>query len=145
MTKQAMIQGYTQYSKADLHIMGFIVGGLIYMITTAHIDPDTITLTQASRGQGCSLRFRPKKAQKMALLDTAICLGSAELVLDSKYNRGEMFEKIVTERYGQVWVKDSVPFYMDGDITVDGVKIQIKFQNASLCTSKTLERLATAQ
>ena len=59
----------------------------------------------------------------------------------SKYNRGEIFEKMVTEYFGQIWVKDNVPFTEDGDITVDGIAYQIKFQKATFCNEKSIANL----
>jgi hypothetical protein len=63
------------------------------------------------------------------------------MLIDEKYNKGEMFEKAVTEYYGQEWQKDNVPFHKAGDINVGGVEIQIKFEKAALATSKTIEKL----
>ena len=37
--------------------------------------------------------------------------------------------------------KDTVPFYKDGDITVDGKKIQIKLDSATLMNTKQIARL----
>ena len=59
----------------------------------------------------------------------------------SKYNKGEIFEKMVTEHFGQVWEKDNVPFTEDGDITVDGIAYQIKFQKATFCNEKSIANL----
>ena len=52
-----------------------------------------------------------------------------------------MFEKMVTEYFGQVWVKDNVPFTQDGDITVNRVAYQIKFQKATFCNAKSIANL----
>lgn len=59
---------------------------------------------------------------------------------DSKYNRGEIFEKMVTELNGQEWEKDNVPFTDDGDLTVDGIAYQIKFEKATFTSEKQLAR-----
>ena len=59
---------------------------------------------------------------------------------ESKYNRGEIFEKLVTEFYGQKWEKDNVPFTDDGDLTVNGIAYQIKFQKATFTSEKQLAR-----
>ena len=63
------------------------------------------------------------------------------MVKNSKYNKGEIFEKLMTEHYGQTWVKDSVPFTKDGDLTVDGVAYQIKYESATFTNEKTLMNL----
>ena len=48
---------------------------------------------------------------------------------------------MVTEFYGQTWEKDNVPFTEDGDITVDGIAYQIKFEKATFTNEKTLARM----
>ena len=141
MTKIEMLNHYEFFNKAEKYIIGFTYKHQIYMLMVNHLDPATVTYDKASRNQGNSLRFRPKVAEKIAMLDKAICLGSDSLVIADKYNKGEIFEKIVTEYYNQVWVKDSKPFHLCGDITLNGIEIQIKFENASLCTTNTLNGL----
>ena len=37
--------------------------------------------------------------------------------------------------------KDNVPFYMSGDITLDGKEVQIKYLHARICYDKTLTKL----
>ena len=63
------------------------------------------------------------------------------LFADSKYNRGEIFEKLVTEYFGQVWEKDNVPFTQAGDIEIDGIAYQIKYQKATFCTEDSIANL----
>ena len=144
MEKFEMLNYYEKFNKAEKYIIGFKHKGQIYMQMVEHLNENMITLEKASRNQGQSLRFRPKAKDKAEMLLKAICLGSIDLILNDKYNKGEMFEKLVTEYYGQEWVKDCVPFYKQGDINVNGVEIQIKFENASLDTSKTIEKLLVA-
>ena len=64
-----------------------------------------------------------------------------ETVTATKYNKGEVFEKMVTEGYGQAWEKDNVPFTKDGDLTVDGVAYQIKFEKATFTNEKSLMKM----
>ena len=59
----------------------------------------------------------------------------------SKYNRGEVFEKLITEYFGQTWVKDNIPYTEAVDIEVDGIAYQIKFEKATFTNEKTLARL----
>lgn len=141
MERLEMLNYYEKFNKAEKYIIGFAHKGKIYMLTTDNLNPDMITLETASKNQGQSLRFRPKASHKAQMIFESICLGSVEMILNNKYNRGEMFEKIITEYYGQKWVKDTVPFHKAGDINLNGIEIQIKFEKAALCTSKTIEKL----
>ena len=143
---KTMIDRYNNAAYTHHYIWGFKFHGVIYMAhTDADMMPYICKLDKASRGAGMALRFCPKTEQKIALLPYATALCSAEYFEDvkasDKYNYGEVFEKLVTEYYGQTWVKDNVPFTQDGDITVDGVAYQIKFDRATFCNEKSLANL----
>jgi hypothetical protein len=64
-----------------------------------------------------------------------------QAVADSRYNCGEIFEKLIYERAGQVWKKDNLPFTDGGDIVIDGVAYQIKYTKATFVSEKGLARL----
>ncbi len=142
-----MIHRYNELAYTHNYIYGFTYRNNIYMvITTSEIMPFILKLDKASRGAGYSLRFKPNTTQKTFLLTQGaelICSKEyfTEIVANSKYNKGEIFEKIITEKFGQTWKKDSVPFTKDGDLTVNGIAYQIKFENATFATEKTLARM----
>ena len=144
---KSMLDEYTAKAYAHNYIFGFVDNKTVYEVyVTDEILPLVCSLSSASRGNGQALRFRPTKAQK-ELLKTCCCsmLCSAEYFNaeceTSPYNRGEIFEKIITERCGQVWVKDSVPFTESGDLIVDGVHYQIKYDGATFCNENSLKNL----
>ena len=142
-----LINEYNRLAYTHNYIFGFEYKGLVYAVTTTNeILPYILKLDKASRGAGLALRFKPTNAQKMLLIAKgAEVVGSAEWfkaeVESNNYNIGENFERIITERNGQTWKKDSVPFTIDGDLTVDGVAYQIKYQGATFTNEKTLARL----
>lgn len=141
-----MVRKYNKHAFTHKYIFGFAYKGNVYM---AHVDADMLLLIlkldKASRGAGYALRFCPTNAIKVALLTNATLLCSKaffeETVADSIYNKGEIFEKMVTEFYGQAWEKDNIPFTEDGDLTVDGIAYQIKFEKATFCNEKSLANL----
>lgn len=142
----SLINRYEAVSFAHDYIWGFEYKGNVYMaITDASVLPFVTCLDKASRGAGYALRFCPNAQQKLALMPNTELLCSKtyfeETVASCKYNKGEVFEKMVTERFGQVWEKDNVPFTEDGDITVKGIAYQIKFQKATFCNEKSLANL----
>jgi len=142
MAKATMENLYRQYSVANWYILGFIVKGMLYMVNMAEIPSDFLKLEKASRNQGVNLRLRISAEQRKNLVAQAICLGTIDLLTATAYNKGENFEKVVTEYYGQEWKKDTVPFYMDGDININGEKVQIKLDSATLTNTKQLEKLS---
>lgn len=143
-----LINGYNALSFTHNYIFGFTDRGNVYAaFTTSEVLPYVCTLDKASRGCGFALRFKPNKAQKEFLKGfDLIPICSAEyfesVANASKYNKGEVFEKLVTEYFGQIWEKDNVPFTKAGDLVVDGTHFQIKYEKATFINEKTLERLA---
>ena len=142
MTKQTMIKYYRKYSAADSYIIGFTFDKMLYFVEMDEIKPRFLNVEEASRNQGENLRLRLKKTQKENLMKkNPICLGSADLLMADKYNKGEIFEKLVTEFFGQVWEKDTVPFWVQGDINLGGKEIQIKLDSATLMNTKQIAKL----
>lgn len=137
----SMYSDYEKMSAADSYIIGFCSGGKIYMTEYTNIPAELLKEEKASRNQGVSLRLRIRSAVKKEMVNSAICLGDMDIISDSKYNKGEAFEKAVTNYFGMEWKKDNIPFYVAGDISVNGKEIQIKFEGATLCNSKQMEKL----
>lgn len=142
-----LLEEYNKLSYTTLYILGFADRGNIYCVEVdEEILPFVCTLDKASRGQGYSLRFKPTKAQKELLKKKGYFALCSESYFNSEvdrlpYNRGEVFEKMVTEHFGQEWVKDNVPFTEAGDIIVNGIHFQIKYEKATLTNEKTLANL----
>lgn len=144
---EMMINRYNELAYTHNYIYGFYFQNVVYMVkATAEIMPYILKLEKASRGAGYALRFKPNMAQKTLLLAkgaTALCSKDFfdEVVKNSKYNKGEIFEKMVTESYGQKWEKDNVPFTKGGDLTINGKAFQIKFEKATFINEKQLARM----
>lgn len=142
-----MIETYNRFSFTHNYIIGFEYKGIIYYgFFTSEILPYILNVTPASRGCGMALRYRPNNAQRISMLPNCEILCSAEyfnaLVKNTKYNRGEIFEKIVTERNGQEWKKDNVPFTVAGDIVLNGTHYQIKYEKATFINEAQIDRLS---
>ena len=143
---EAMIDRYNELSFTHDYMFGFEYRGNVYFCeTTAEVLPFILTLDKASRGQGYALRFKPTANQKLFLLTkNAHLLCSKEFfeatVQNSKYNKGEIFEKMVTEYFGQEWEKDNLPFTDGGDLTINGFSYQLKYEKATFTNEKILSR-----
>ena len=141
-----LIDRYNAVAHTHQYIWRFICNGNVYMaVTDSTYMAHVCKLDKASRGAGYALRFCPNVQQKMTLMPKAELICSKkffeETVSACKYNKGEVFEKMVTEHFGQVWEKDNVPFTKGGDITVNGVAYQIKFEKATFCNEKSIASL----
>ena len=145
--KKMLQDNYNNMAFTDKYILGWTLNHVVYMAVCTREIVDRVTcLDIASRGAGYALRFKPNKSQKMLLMTCGaepICSKKYfnDMVETSRYNKGEIFEKLVTEKFGQVWTKDNVPFTIDGDITVNEIAYQIKFENATFTNEKTITSL----
>ena len=138
---------YNRIAGAHKYIVGFIRHGVVY-----YVQLDFAELCQllkddrasSKRGGTFKLRVRVTAEQAIHFIYSGraveLCK-EEELKADPHHNGGENFERIVTELLtGEVWVKDSVPFWVKGDINVNGEEIQIKLDGAELTNEKTLAR-----
>lgn len=142
-----MVEFYNTNAFTHNYIFGFRFYGNIYMVNvTSEILETVLKLDKASRGAGYALRFKPNKSIKSYMLSLGAEVLCSEQLFDdlcnnSKYNKGEIFEKLITEVHGQTWEKDNVPFTDDGDLTVDGIAYQIKFEKASFINEKQMLKM----
>ena len=141
MKKRTMINHYRRHSVADAYIIGFVENHELYMAQVDEIMPRFLSVEAASRNQGDNLRLRIKKQYKAYFIKHgAIHMGNESLLFGDKYNKGELFEKAVTEKFGLVWEKNNIPFWVQGDIQVNGAEIQIKLDGATLLNTKQIEK-----
>ena len=148
--KSELIKFYHAHAFTDNYILGVEIGGNVYAVKKkmSLADMERFLTTQtASRGQGMALKFAPTKAQKAEILAdgnaTILCSKTylEKLVESTRWNRGQIFEKLVTEKAGQSWKADNIPFTKAGDIEIDGVAYQIKYQKASFLSEGQMFRL----
>lgn len=141
-----MRKDYEKFTKAESYIIGFeldgvVYGGLLKEIPRRFLTIQREKLRNGSHDYGLYVNARSRKV-KNELLKNSIVLGTSEDLIDTKYNKGVMLEKLVYEYYGQEFRgKDNVPFYESGDINVNGTEIQVKFGLARVVSNGTLTRL----
>ena len=145
---QKMVNFYNAHAYTHEYMLAFTVkGNIVVAIATADMLIKVCCLDKASRGAGNALRFKPNMAQKNLLMrecETFVLCSVADmetLVESTIYNKGEVVEKLITEYYGQTWEKDNIPFTDDGDITVDNIAYQIKFEKATFINEKGMASL----
>ena len=144
MTKETMIRNYRKFSAADSYILGFIYKHEVYMAEVTEIMPRFMRVEhESSKHGGCAkLQLRlTKKYQEQLMRKGAICLGSEE-ILNGEYNKGVEFERIINEINGKEFRgKDNVPFYIEGDLNINGKEVQVKFNGAQIVVERTLKNL----
>ena len=150
-THAYMLNKYTAHSATHNYIIGVEQDGIVYACYhTDTILPYITMMSQASRGKGASIRYRPNRKQKKLILDTALAtfpLCTLETLEDEatrhgkQSNKGVAFEALIARHYGKDYRKDSVDFTKQGDIEIDGKQYQIKYEQATLCTAQQIDRL----
>ena len=144
MSKAQMLKLYKAYTAAEGYMVGFSYKGMGYGKLLKNIPEQMIEVWHESskKGGSAKLQMVTRKADKEKMVRGAICFGSTDILEDDTYNKGVMFEKVVSEYYGvEFRGKDSEPFYKGGDLEINGKQIQIKFERAQIVTEKTLIRL----
>ena len=141
--------------KADKYILCFIEKGLAYAIITDSIRKESlrITTTATAKGKQLSERIAFATLYRNALKTrkSCICLGDFNL-LNNAYkayyekvrgkkapnNKGLAFEYTIFHLHGQEWKPNNVPYWVDGDITINGISYQIKAEGAEYFTASSL-------
>ena len=146
MTHAEMIATYHRMSAAQDYALGFTHKHELYAVRvsfdelTSYLKPSRVS---SKRGGWAQVRIRLTSADRAELAPRAEKLGSENLLeKDPHHNRGENFERELTERWtSETWVKDSVPFTVAGDIRVGGVEVQVKLDGAELTNERTIRHL----
>lgn len=143
-----MRKEYEKHTAAQGYAIGFHIGEDVYCAMLDRIPRRYTTIqkecSKAGGGYGLYINVGSNK-RKQELLKHAIKVGTISDLMDDRYNKGVMFEKLVYEMNGQTFRgKDSVKFYQSGDITIDGKEIQVKYEHARICYDKTLKKLRAA-
>ena len=147
MTMNEMTITYARKTAAHKYALGFVYEGRLYVVVLNFAELSRFfKLDRASskRGGFAKIRIKLTAKDRAELSATAELLGAEDLLSkDAKHNKGENFERELTERWTtEEWVKDSIPFWMKGDITVNGEEIQVKLDGAELTNEKILARIA---
>lgn len=141
-TPYKAIKRYRNISKQDYYLIGFEDKGNIYEVTTKEIPAQFIYSTTTARGKMLYTNFTTQKAKAWAFKHGAryVCTAEELHTENFLYNRGNAYEAIVLSRFGITWTKDSKPCTEGGDVSVNGLNIQVKFGCARLVYYKTMRR-----
>ena len=147
MTMNEMTITYARKTAAHKYALGFVYEGRLYVVVLSFAELSRyFKLDRASskRGGFAKIRIKLTSKDRAELSLTAELIGAESLLTaDPAHNKGENFERELTERWtSETWEKDSVPFWVAGDLRVDGVEIQVKLDGAELTNEKTLARIA---
>lgn len=142
-----MKTGYNIHVLTDLYIKGFSYNGWIYAYKDRGLSDEKCESERNSDGGKAVLKYKPTTAKKRSLVKSGRCLKICcvkkfeYLVKNSKYNRGDIFEKLILELFGKVWYKDNVPFFAGYDLSDGMCNYSIKYFGGRYCTESTIDML----
>lgn len=156
MLKQNLVRGYNEHSATHNYIFTITVDGEKVACFVRDLRQlDSLSYLDNARK---ALRFRPNKAQRQLILSLSekivpLCTAESFKAMAKKpmankngklvhYNNGEHAERLVTEKLGQVWEKDNLPWWNGGDVVdSEGVAWQVKDEsNATYCHLEQFEK-----
>lgn len=135
--KTRLYKIYRENQAAHKYLLGCIYKGGLYLCYMDDIPPRMIQCDK----KGLRMRVYTKK-DIAYIVKRGFYVGPASLLDSDIYNKGVMLEQVVYNIYQQEWKRNNTPFYKDGDITINGKKVQIKYSHGHIAYSTTLERLA---
>lgn len=138
---EILITVYHMVSAANEYWFGFVSDGNLYVVP--HMTFESLSRyfkkdrASSKRGGFFKVRIKASADELRELIPQAILLGPESLL--RMPNKGEALEAVLTERYTDgEWKKDSVPFWVAGDIEIEGKQVQVKFNGAELTNEKTI-------
>lgn len=139
-----LLKIYEETTAAAWTLLVFQLAGRAYVARVEHLTADMVKLDRESsqNGGATKLRFALSNKQKVALIEAgAEEVGNIADILAMHKNKGCAIEKWATERYTtETWVKDSIPYYVQGDIRINDEEVQVKFENASLTNVNVMQK-----
>jgi len=139
----ALILAYHAESATNVYWFGFILHHVLYVVPGMTFETLSkffkLDRASSSRGGYTKVRIKASVKELAELVPLAIRLGSEDLL--KKPNKGEALEEVLKERFtGERWAKDDTPFWVAGDMVIDGVSVQVKFNGAELTNERTIRR-----
>lgn len=131
-----MVIAYELVSAANEYWFGFILDHKLYVVP--HMTFTELAKffrkdrASSKRGGFQKIRIKANVNELAELLPRAILLGSEDR-LTIKKNRGDALEAILLKDFcGMEWAKNDTPFWVAGDMVIDGKQVQVKFNSAEL-------------
>lgn len=141
---------YNRLNKATVTVLYFIYKHQVYRVALNKLSLDCIILTNDSKSKGNKekLRLSIKVNYKQYIIEQYNLMAIMTekefnaIATEKGYNKGQTSEYLEHQINGLEYKLDNIPFYIDGDLTnKEGQKVQVKFQNASICYLDTLKKL----
>lgn len=150
--KKDIYNMYNYLNCADYYIIGVMdkINIFAYIVKTINVDWLKFDKTSKnSKGESFKkITFRPSQSQMNEFINNSslnpLLIMSLTDFSDEKkrthiLNNGEMFEKIIVEKFNQQWRRTNVPFDIEPDLKINNINFQIKFIRAEICNENNLQ------
>lgn len=139
---RSIIRCYNAHIVAEQTLVAFCYKKQWYMFMCDHVKPSWCKLSISSRKSGHRVKANiaftdPLREMFLRKYDcTPIPNEAMKAVPRSK---GHSFEKYVTETMcHEEWKRDNIPFYVQGDVVLNGKQVQVKAEKAQIVADFTL-------
>lgn len=155
--KKYLCDEYNRLTYTHSYIYGYTVKGMVYaarIMDGSSLLHYIASVDKASEKNGGTFQLKYKQsAEKIAMIvaeavevKTICTVDYMENIRNTasglQKNRGYIFENLCAEAFGgELNTKPNAKFTTDGDMTLDGVPYQIKFNKATYTDERTLKNL----
>jgi hypothetical protein len=145
MTKGNFLRYYNRLTGADRTLVFFERNGYIYIYNCKHIAPRWVHEERESSSKGGWQKFRmyipAAEKDKLVAKGAIPVMTSEEFAAISYNNKGHKCEAWLhkTCNLGK-YTSDNRRFDKCGDVTIDGIQYQVKFENATLTNVNVLHK-----
>ena len=147
LTVKEWLNRYEKTSAADKIALVYTLEKRVYMSLIDSLEGLPVQVCDRTDKNGetyQTLRLDLKQKDCLCLRDHgAALLGWHNDIFASDENKGMTIEKLVINKYHGQAEKAGTPYYMAGDAIIAGMKVQIKYMNATLTTLDTIRKAWT--
>lgn len=145
MTKKNFFRYYNKLTGADRTLVFFIHNHIVYLWECHHIAPRWTREARESKSKGGAQKFRmyiTAKEKKNLIKKGAIpVMTETEFKAIPVKNKGNKCEMWLHKVCGLgEYTPDHVRFDKSGDVKINGIEYQVKFQNATLTNVDVLHK-----
>ena len=144
MTKENFLRYYNKLTGADKTLVFFQFNNMIYLYECKHIAPRWVEkrFESSSKGGWEKYRMYINVAEKKKLVKKSEAIMTVkEFEKIPQKNKGHKCEYWLHEKYNLgKYQSDNVRFDKCGDVRINGVEYQVKFENASLTNVNVLHK-----
>ena len=144
MTVTSYLRSYNALSASESTLIFFEYKGLVYIHNRKHVAPRWVNKDRESSSHGCGEKFRIYISQneRARLVKSSTPVMTIDEFDAIPYaNKGHKCEYWLHKacNLGE-YAPDHVRFDKAGDVCINGIKYQIKFQNASMTSVEVLHK-----